>query len=69
MIAWLKRLLTNPKPDPSPDIDTFIDRTRAHRADAIREQKASVEVTRKLRSNFLEQDLLNRLHERGSRNA
>lgn len=69
MIAWIRRLLRRPEPK-TPDIGPFVQRTRASRADAIEERRASERVTRQLRAqnaNFMEQELLGRLGIEGGR--
>lgn len=70
MIAWFRRILgrTPPgTPAPPPDVDAFVRRQRQHRAEAIDQRRDALRVTRALKeSQFIERDLLDRLHGEGA---
>lgn len=74
MIAFFRGLFrrAEPEPDPEPpetDVAGFVARQRASRKVAIDQRRASERVTRQLRANPLEGDLLSRLEQGGGRDA
>lgn len=70
MIAWFRGIFRRQPSPPEPNVEAFVERTRASRAHAIEERAASARVTRELKhqNNFVEAELLARA-QKGPRNA